>query len=73
MNVKMSFEGFFSIFLARNRTVNNGIQTKSSKPNLRQKGGSTGVCKGFSRIIMIIVITLAVVIAADDINIFVKI
>lgn len=68
----MSFEGFFSIFLARNRTVNNGIQTKSSKPNLRQKG-STGVCKGFSRIIMIIVIKLAVVIAADVINIFVKI
>lgn len=70
----MSFEGFFSIFFfARNRTVMNRIQMKSSKPNLRQKGVSTGVCKGFSRIIMIIVIKLAAVIAADDINIFVKI
>lgn len=60
--------------MARNRTVSNRIQRKSSEPNLSQKGGSTGVFKGFARIIMIIIIIvkLAAFIAADDVSVFIK-
>lgn len=45
----MSFEGFFSlyIYLARNKTVSNRMQLKSSKCNRRESKASAGVLMDF--------------------------